>query len=404
MPAKRPLPETARLVLDTKSNMHAVVRRVPAGPATGARAIGLEQMNAVLMARDADDFVRAVDGAGLMYAPGDVPAARKMGAAGLRSALGSRLASPDAGLLLSECYFDPFSKAGDNEWEFEGVGRVAKAATSRAAAELALSAGDPFIDEGSEYVVEPLHDWVILRNLMSIAMRILANARAAAEEGRMGDVLAQTGFSLVKPASKAAKNAMGHESYVIPVGYNPFFSRPAVDLSWKDENIWPFYCSITEDGKTWLEKAAGVNRPRRLRGAEDVVFLTSVQAGRAEESLSLRRHRSEPDVTWLYMAIAADEGQEAAANAFLRGMQGLFGTEVVSCGGPKSSEVVSAAAPTNLPEAMWADVRDHENLYIMSCRFCGRTVFANMHGGETSFCSPSCRSAYSQMLRKAGAE
>ncbi|WP_322153504.1 hypothetical protein [Paratractidigestivibacter sp.] len=103
------------------------------------------------------------------------------------------------------------------------------------------------------------------------------------------------------------------------------------------------------------------------------------------------------------MTIAADDrGQEASANAFLRGMQGIFGTETISCGGTKSDEFVVTANPANLPEAMWGNVRSHENLYIMSCRFCGRTVFANMHGGETSFCSPSCRSACRRMQGAGG--
>ncbi len=150
-----------------------------------------------------------------------------------------------------------------------------------------------------------------------------------------------------------------------------------------------------------VRACAGASRPRRLKGTEGVAFLTSVQVDQAKASLRLRDAGNGPSDTWLYMATAADDReQEASANAFLRGMQGIFGTEIISYGGTKSDEFVVTANPTNLPEAMWGNVRSHENLYIMSCRFCGRTVFANMHGGETSFCSPSCRSAYSQMLRK----
>ncbi|WP_321972618.1 hypothetical protein [Paratractidigestivibacter sp.] len=143
--------------------------------------------------------------------------------------------------------------------------------------------------------------------------------------------------------------------------------------------------------------------PRRLKGTGGVAFLTSVQVDQAKASLHLRDAGNGPSDTWLYMAIAADDrGQEASANAFLRGMQGIFGTETISCDGTKSDGFVVAANPASLPEAMWGNVRSHENLYIMSCRFCGRTVFANMHGGETSFCSPSCRSACRRMLRGQG--
>lgn len=400
------LPGNTRLALYSESNMHALVRRIPLDAPRQVPAATLEDMNELLMSKDVQGFVRAADRLGVMFRAEEVPARRRLSAEKARAAVGTRLLAPDADALLGECYFDPFSKAGENPGEFEETGRVAKAATKRAVAEFGLLADDAFICEGFEYVVEPLHDWVILRNMASIAMRLLANARVAAEEGTMGTLLADTGFSLVEPCSRHAKTAMGGPSFVIPVGYNPFFSRPALDLTWDDETIWPFYCGITEEPKSRLDKLTGAKRPRRLKGAEGVLFLTSVQVDRAEASLALKKSADDAGDKWLYMAVAADEsGQEATANTFLRGLQGLFGTEeVVSCGGAKADEVKVSHSPSSLPEALWANVRSHPNRYLMSCRFCGRTVFANMLGGETSFCSPSCRSAYSQMLRKQGAQ
>lgn len=403
MPAKQHLPENTRLALDPISQMHVLVRRAATARPQRQAPVSLENMNELLMARDVHAFVLAADALGPMYEAGEVPKKRRMGA---REAAGSRLLPPNADALLSECYFDPFSQVGDNPGEFDETGRVMRAATRRAASELGLSADSSFIEEGFEYLIEPLHDWMIMRNLMSVAMRLLANARVAAEEGRMGAVLADTGFSYVEPKSRPAKSSMARPSFVIPVGYNPFFSRPMLDLTWNDGAIWPFFCRITEEAKTTLEKLTGARRPRHLVGAPEVVFLTSVQADRTEASLDLKKTAADSGDKWLYMAVVADKGgQETAANALLRAMEGLFGTrELVSCGGAKSDEVKIERKPANLPEALWANIRSHPNRYLMSCRFCGRTVFANMLGGETSFCSPSCRSAYSQMLRKAATE
>lgn len=52
-----------------------------------------------------------------------------------------------------------------------------------------------------------------------------------------------------------------------------------------------------------------------------------------------------------------------------------------------------------MPEAMWTLAWEHPNRYLMSCKHCGRVQFSYMLGGETAFCSPGCRSAYSKAHR-----
>ena len=53
MAARQPVPESTRLALDVKSNMHVLVRRIPAGLCPAATSAELEDMNSLLMARDA---------------------------------------------------------------------------------------------------------------------------------------------------------------------------------------------------------------------------------------------------------------------------------------------------------------------------------------------------------------
>ena len=401
MPAEQPKPANTRLALDANSKMHVLVRRIDVSEAHATHAVELGDMNALLMARNAGDFARSAEALGLVYGASDVPGSRKMDAAALRKALGKRLASPDPTGLLRECYFDPFSQVGDASWVFEQTGHPGKAPTARAAEALNLLANDGFVRDDCEYVFEPVHDWLVLRNLMSISLRILANSRVATAEGTMGNVLTATGFRRIEPQSDAARGALdGKPAYVIPVAYNPFFSRPLIDLTWNDQDIWPFYCRISEVDQSKAEKLLGVVGVKHLVGAKGVRFITSVQADKAKASLGLKKEADSPEKTWLYLALIADEsGQEATANTFLRAMDGVFGTREIACGGERGAELHAPSHPTNLPEAMWALAWEHPNRYLMSCKRCGRVQFSYMLGGETAFCSPGCRSAYSKAHR-----
>lgn len=401
MPTGQQKPIDTRIALDANSKMHVLVRRIDTGEAPTSWAADLGDMNAILMARNAGDFARSAEGLGLMYRPCDVPATRRMGAGALRKAIGRRLASPDPTGLLRECYFDPFSQVGDATWAFEQIGQPGKAPTARAAAELDILVDNDFVRDGCEYIIEPVHDWLVLRNLMSISLRLLANSRAAAAEGTLDNVLTATGFRHIEPQSDAAQTALdGKPAYVIPVAYNPFFSRPLIDLTWNDQSIWPFFCRISETDQGEAEKLLGVVGVKHLIGAKDIRFITSVQADKAKASLKLKKEADSPEKTWLYLALIANEGgQEATANTFLRAMDSVFGTREIACGGERGTELHAPSHPTNMPEAMWALAWEHPNRYLMSCKHCGRVQFSYMLGGETAFCSPGCRSAYSKAHR-----
>ena len=129
-------------------------------------------------------------------------------------------------------------------------------------------------------------------------------------------------------------------------------------------------------------------------------FLVNINTDKAKASLGLKKEADSPEKTWLYLALIADEsGQEATANTFLRAMDGVFGTREIACGGERGAELHAPSHPTNLPEAMWALAWEHPNRYLMSCKRCVRVQFSYMLGGETAFCSPGCRSAYSKAHR-----
>lgn len=397
-----------RIARDSGTRMHTLVRKVAPNATEGnARPLpDIEAVNDLFRARDPESVFSAISGLGPFYGQAAQSKDRCHNAAEFGVERLPRLSAPDADELLKECYLDPFSVGSPlNPWEFTEVGRVAKAAAHRVTERytLPLDVADSFYEPGYLYVEEPLHDWLLFRNLMSIAIRICAVSRTAARDGSLADLLTSCGFTRVVPKSKAATECMGRPSFVIALAYNPFFSRPAIDLTWDDKKIWPFYSSITtkDEGRNPV-----VCRAAHLNGEPRVRVLTGVEAERTDRSLQLRRKAEErPDIRWLYLAIEADEesGQLEAANRLLRALDRLFHTPEVSCGGPMGEELVTSPAPENLPQAIWEIVRHHPDRYLASCRYCHRTFFTARQGAETTFCSPSCRSAYSKGRRQVGA-
>lgn len=397
-----------RIARDNATKMHTLIRKVaPGAIGEGVRVLpGMEDVNALFRARDPESALSAISGLGPFYGHASQYDGRCLGVTEFRRKRLPHLAPPDAGGLLKECYLDPFSVGSPlNPWEFTEVGRVAKAAARRVAEKraLPLDAADPFYEPGFLYVEEPLHDWLLFRNLVSIAIRICAVSRTAARDGGLADLLTSCGFTRVTPKTKAAVECMEQPSFVIALAYNPYFSRPAIDFTWDDRKIWPFYSSITtKDG----DRGPLVSHAAHLVGERRVRLLTGVEAERTERSLQLRKKAEErPDIRWLYLAIEESEGssQLEAANCLLRALDRLFHTPEVSCGGPMGEELVTSPAPENLPQAIWEIVRHHPDRYLASCRYCHRTFFTARQGAETTFCSPSCRSAYSKGRRQVGA-
>ncbi len=398
-----PADSTIHLALDARTNLHVLVRRVRIEALDRSYApIEIEALNELLRARDIEALVRAAAELGPMTASQDWLEGWAYKPSDLQGRHPSiDLQDPDPDLLVHECYFDPFSQStGDDPWEFDEVGRIARAATKRAAEDYAFSKEEDFsfADGRFVYVIEPLHNWLLMRNLVSIVLRI--GAVFSADEGDDSTVLEDSGFRHVEPTSSAARSSMGGPGFVIPVAYNPSFSQPAISLTWKDDKIWPFYMSITEPGQTAVQRALGIARPRHLRGSADVRFLTSVQADQAEASLSIRA-RADESAKWIYLVLMQPEGKSQAdvADAFLRALDGQFHKAEVRYTGISTSEIKTQAAPTTLAEAIWDVVRYHPSKYLMCCKYCHRTILAGLQGVKASFCSSACRASYNRELR-----
>lgn len=163
---------------DGKSGKHVLIR-ILAADDIGADypPVDPDSFNELMMARDARSLVLAAQNLGPMFATEDdladrifIPGELQRGIAGEMD-----LVPSDPGGLLSECYFDPYAEpVGTDGVGYREIGRTGK----KAARDLIdgfdfLKAENlSYLDSQFRAVVEPVHDWVFARNLLSIVLRI----------------------------------------------------------------------------------------------------------------------------------------------------------------------------------------------------------------------------------------
>lgn len=395
------------LALDPRSGMHCIVRLVPVDRLEEPfPPVSPDALNDLLMARDAKSLLDAASALGPMFtAAGGTGALKKrcfkpselQGGGKLKL----RLEAPEPLRLIAECFFDPYTEIDDATVDgFNPTGRTAKTAANSAATDFNfLAARDySFADSQFRYLIEPLHDWVFARNLISIVLRIGGLLRAGSKSE---NVLSDAGFAFAEPSTRRQRYMMEGACYVIPIAFNPFYQKGNLILnSFKfDRNVvWPLYSSITEIEEAPLTKTL---LDHHLIMERDVKFLTSVEAGQSEGHILLPRELHDPINMWWHMVLKAPEGstQLDIANTLLRGLdRSLFKPEL-AYSGVSMREIEPAAKPTNLLEAMWLLVREHPDRYLLTCENCHRTVLSGTQGGERRFCSNSCRTAWNRNRR-----
>lgn len=382
------------LARDQRSGSHRLVRVVnPAEPPSYSKP-PINALNELLMSRDC---------------LGLVSAAEKLGPMGTGQQLALEdaaafLGDADPELLWQEAYFDPFSRPAGKG--FEPVGRGGKLAAKKAAEQHRFS--DRRLVGECSLTVDPLSDWVFLRSMLSICLRLAGTRRgdAYAQDGQRlavvpdgAGILAEAGFRRIEPKRSFLPVQLDRPAWVIPVCFNPFFlpgSIVARDARWASLRISPLLDSVT----VAKQKALGLAYVTELKGEAAIKFVSAVQANLADGSIGngldqVRRGAPLQD-KWLYMAIEEKEGasQLDLAEAIVNAFDALFGHPRLGLATRWSEEVEPRYG--NLAEAAWSRVRDHEDYYVMTCEHCGRTVFSGTQGGYKRFCSASCRSIWNR--------
>lgn len=313
------------------------------------------------------------------------------------------LAPSDIESLLSECYFDPYALPVEtDDMGYRAIGRTGKKSTRELIDELDFTkAGDlSYLDSQFRAIVEPLHDWIFARNLLSILMRIGGLYRSGADPDT---ILEAARFRQVNPmVLKKRFDIDTGTCYAIPIAFNPIYRMENLadkDISFDALQFCPLYGSLI-DKKNSFSRTAIENH---LKGPsnEFVKFLAPLEASLVKNRLNNHESHSGEN-KWRYMVVSSNTDGEAInsqmqlANRLLQAFDGILFQPQLTYTGVKMAEIAPERKPRNILEAMWLLVRNHPGYYLLTCKRCMRTVLSGTQGGERSFCSNSCRATWSK--------
>lgn len=354
-------------------------------------SVALEDFNRLTMSKDPEGLALAALGFGPFWRKGGSDSNLVFSMADFTRLIGSRFMCSDAESLLTECFFDPYAEpTEDSSLSFDTIGRKERARSSKLVEQHDLCAHfrdtEPVSPDAS-VIVEPLQDWVLIRNILSISLRVASALRGA---GADDELMTSVGFRRVLRARFHSKLALESSAYVMPVAFNDFFRDGSV-LAYNEDATSPFLRSIT------LRRAVNpFMTVASLSSDRGVKFLSAVQAEQADASLLGRRRGRPEEDKWLFLAIEEREGEgpRDALLRFLNAIDGSMGRPEIVVKDVETDEV--RPVYYDVPSAAWGLFRSHRGLYISTCEQCGRSMLANPKGGRKRFCSSACRSLWSK--------
>lgn len=319
---------------DGKSGMHVLVR-ILAVDDIGKDYLPIEpdDFNKLMMARDVRSLVLAARDLGPMYISADILSRRIFIPSHLRQHIehGVNLAPSDIESLLSECYFDPYALPVEtDDMGYRAIGRTGKKSTRELIDELDFTkAGDlSYLDSQFRAIVEPLHDWIFARNLLSILMRIGGLYRSGADPDTILEVAR---FRQVN--SMVLKKRFDMDTgtcYAIPIAFNPIYRMENLavkDMPFDALQFCPLYGSLIDKKNSFSRTA--IERHLKGPGNEFVKFLAPLEASRVKNRLDNHESHSE-ESKWRYMVVSSNTDGEAInnqmqlANRLLQAFDGIL--------------------------------------------------------------------------------
>ena len=178
--------------------------------------------------------------------------------------------------------------------------------------------------------LEPLQDWVLLRNLLSISLRPGGTMRTMRSEAAENNLLVKSGFIKSERSTLSSKLAIDAPGYTIPVMFNPFYRNGNAlinDATFDDESTWPLYRTIAESQSRHL----GLTNVGCLKGCERIKFATGPQA-RSDLGRLVPVFTRPTEAKWLYMVIEDRGGasQLELANELINALDRLLYAPILS--------------------------------------------------------------------------
>lgn len=259
-------------------------------------------------------------------------------------------------------------------------------------------------DPGCVVVIEPLRDVVLCRNLGSVLLRLIANIMSGHE-----NVLEKSGFKRFEKKRRWwITGELKDSYYVLPFQHNSSFDMTLNYSTKWFKNVFS-YMVINP-----LETRILDLRPRKSKvlfgSVPNAVLITAqIKTGESAPFFDIG-WKPEVEKTQLYLGIDDGGTQRDEAIAFVESVAKMLAGLTTkdgdrlgwSVGGPSIFDDVPVPRYHfhSTAAAMFGAIFYRYGCVPTTCKNCGNGILVKTRGKRREFCSPSCRTQYSN--RKAG--
>ena len=259
-------------------------------------------------------------------------------------------------------------------------------------------------DPDCTVVVEPLRDIVLCRNLGSVLLRLIANIKAGYD-----DVLERSGFKRFEKKRRWwITGELKDSYYVLPFQHNSSFDMTLNYSTKWFKNVFS-YMVINP-----LETRILDLRPKKDKvlfgSVPNAVLITAqIKTGEGVPFFDIG-WKPEVEKTQLYLGIDDGGTQRDEAIAFVESVARMLSGLTTKDGDPLGWAVGEPSVFDDEPSpryhfhstaaSMFGAVFYRYGCVPATCKNCGNGILVKTRGKRREFCSPSCRTQYSN--RKAG--
>lgn len=253
-------------------------------------------------------------------------------------------------------------------------------------------------------VIEPLRDVVLCRNLGSVLLRLIANIMSG-----HGDVLEKSGFKRFEKKRRWwITGELKDSYYVLPFQHNSSFDMTLNYSTKWFKNVFS-YMVINP-----LETRILDLRPRKSKvlfgSVPNAVLITAqIKTGEGAPFFDIG-WKPEVEKTQLYLGIDDGGAQRDEAIAFVESVAKMLAGLTTKDGDQLGWSVGEPSIFDDVPvpryhfhstaAAMFGAIFYRYGCVPTTCKNCGNGILVKTRGKRREFCSPSCRTQYSN--RKAG--
>lgn len=427
---------TCCVVLDSTTGSHTLVRIIPraeldrpmevtADGAPGGRPVcarpvspsvplgfvSLDSLNGLLMARNEAQFLRACEQFPALQRRSqslrDNDLLLSLGELQMEISQNGRLRAPDSSRIKKEIFLDP-AFIGSGPWLFGERSRYGKQELATYLEQhglISLSKElSSLLGGGADYVavLEPLEDFVLIRSLMGISIRLASLYHSEPGAPRL---LERAGFLEIEPDVPPSEEwellvelygTITSKSFVAPIGHELLMYNS------EQKPLSPLVREVTS-------RASKSLHVRTLKTCPEIKL---VQATEHRYLGTSKKNACDHIVDWSYLVIEAERASGGADCPDQTALMEMLINSLGRAQAPCSLSVLGsqddvAYCALDALSACWNLYSHHPGHYFFMCEHCGKSMLAENNGTKKKYCSDSCRAAahnYCGGIRKAKAK